>query len=42
MHLVNITPDDALDRAKWQKVCKQADPAQMQKKKKNNNVFLDI
>ncbi len=30
MHLVNITPDYALDRAKWQKVCKQADPVQMQ------------
>ncbi len=29
-HLVNITPDDALDRAKWQKACKQADPVQMQ------------
>ncbi len=30
MHLVNITPDDALDRATWQKACKQADSAQMQ------------
>ncbi len=30
MHLVNITPDDALDRAKWQKAFKQAEPAQMQ------------